>query len=215
VGGDGVARLSAAPCGDIGVEVGASAAGYLSESLDLTTGAVAKLQPAGWFETVAQRPADFVVEMYSGPEFTVELVLPTGYRGLVRADVLVQDGATPTPGERCFRYDVPPSGEVVVVGPPQLRRVFPAGFHARYADGTPLGPEMDEAKVGFRWLKQDGRTNVFVVGTKPEFDGYCKGLAQDAPAAKAQSSDGSKGGGGRGGRRSRGGGGGGGQSGSP
>jgi hypothetical protein len=202
--GDGVARLPGAPCGDNGVEVGATAAGYLPGNLDLTAGAVEKLKPAGWFEAADQRPADFVVEMYSGPEFTVELVVPTGYRGLVRVEVQVQDDATPPPGQRCFRYDVPPSGTVEVVGPPPLRRVSPPGYHARYADGTPLAPEMDAARVGFRWLKQEGRAMVFVVGTKDEFDGYCKGLAQDAPAPKGPSPDGGRGGG-RGGRRNRGG----------
>src|SRR5262249_61077154 len=117
----------------------------------------------GWFEAPGRRPPGGGLEMYSGPRFGVELVVPVGYRGLFKAEVRVRDDAPCPPGQRRFRAEVPVSGVVEVQGPPALRRVQPPDFKARYADGSPLGAEMDAVKVGFRWLRREGHGPCFVV----------------------------------------------------
>jgi len=170
-GPDGMAQLRAAPCGDSVALLAVSGPGYLAESVDLSSETIQRLEPEPWFGKVKPRPADVVLPMYAEPRFTIELVVPAGYRGLVVADIQFLDEIQGPPGQRRFSYEVPPSGRVQVRGPGVLRRHMP-DYRARYADGTLLGPEMDVVKVGFRWLKKEGNCEYFVVGTLPEFEGY-------------------------------------------
>jgi hypothetical protein len=171
-GPDGVARLQATPSGDAFFTVSANARGYLLEEIDLPMDAIAAAEPAGPFKSADPRPTRLVVKLYAEPGPTVELIVPAGYRGLVKAEFRVQDDAACPPGRRCFRYAVPPSGLVAVTGPRLLRRVFPADFRFRYADGQPLTPEAKGSPVGYWWLKSDGRDQWFVVGTGLEYDAY-------------------------------------------
>jgi hypothetical protein len=165
---DGIAHLRAAPYGDFGVRVDASAPGYLSEQMNLSTESIQHIEPAHPFEETGRR-RPVVVEMYHEPRFTVELVVPTGYRGVIKAEVDMQnEDAAPT-GQRCFRYEVV-DGFVKIKGPGVLRRVYPADYRACYADGTPLSGEMTLLKVGFRWLRGNGNEQYFFVGTQPEYD---------------------------------------------
>src|SRR5262249_11215230 len=86
-GPDGVAHLQAAPYGDFGINVAASLTGYLSADKLVPIKSVAALRPAQLFEAVDQRSADVVVALFSGPDPSIELVLPAGYQGLVKAEV--------------------------------------------------------------------------------------------------------------------------------
>jgi hypothetical protein len=197
---DGIVRLRAAPYGEYGIRVEASAPGYMSEGLDVGVAELQKIESAHWFEATEQRPANFVLELYAEPRFGVELVLPPGYRGLVQAHVQIQDEAPCPAGQRCFRFEVPPSGVVSVTGPGVLRRVFPAGYRARYADGSVLTEHMDARTVGFRWLKAEGPDQVFVVGTQNEYDSFSRELMPHRGEGESSPRESSKGSG-RGGRR--------------
>jgi hypothetical protein len=202
-GADGIARLRAAPYGGAGILLHAAAPGYQSETLELPFADVCKIEPAHWFESTDRRPADFLVELYTEPGFSVTLVVPAGYRGLIKAEIHVEEDSPCPPGQRCFRYLVGPSGGVKVVGPGVLRRVLPAGYRAEFDDGTPLGSDMDIMKVGFRWVKGEGQAQYFVVGTKPDYDRFCRQLLAEPAAGDGRSREPEKGGG-RGGRRHRG-----------
>ncbi len=199
-GNDGVARVKAAPYGDLGVRIAVTATGYLPEQKDVAVAVVQAIEPAHLFEAVEQRPVNFVLELYTGPLPTVELVVPTGYHGLVKADVQARDDVSCPPGQRLFSYEVPPSGVLTVTGPPLLRRVFAADFRARYADGTPLLRQVKDGAIGLWWLRTDGTTQCFVVGTRDEYIALRGGPGDDAAVGH---SSGGKGGGGRrgGGRR--------------
>jgi hypothetical protein len=187
-GADGLGRLQAAPFGD-GLTLEAAAPGYLPENRDIAVAAIERLQPARLFEATELRQPDFVVEMYSEPAFTVELIVPSAYRGLVTADVQTDDRAPAPAGQRCYRYNVSFLGEVQVKGPALLRRVFPPTFRARYADGKELDGEMGMTRVGFRWLKQEGSKQYFVVGTQPEYDNFRRDLASESPRSENRSQE--------------------------
>jgi hypothetical protein len=190
-----MARLRAAPCGDAGGRVEVTAAGYLFEGKDLPD----QFVEAG----KSGEPGPFVMDLYAAPRAAVELVLPVGYRGRVKAEVVVREDAPCAPGQRCFRYDVPPSGVVQVVGPVLLRRVLPPDFRACYADGTPLSAEARDEQVGFWPLACEGGYQVFFVGTRAEYDNALRDYRKENSSAGGPS-HGRGGGGGRG-RRGRGG----------
>jgi uncharacterized membrane protein YgcG len=197
-GNDGVTRVRAAPYGNVGIQVTVAAKGYLSEEKDVSVAVLQAIQPAGWFEAVERRPVNFVVELYAGPQPTVELVVPTGYRGLVKVDLQARDDVACPPGQRLFSYEVPPSGILSSAGPVLLRRVFGANFTARYADGTPFPRQAADGALGLWWLRTEGNTQCFVVGTRDEYNAFHSTSGDDAAA---NHSPGGKGGGGkRGGR---------------
>ena len=167
---DGVAHLRAAPYGDFGVRIEASAPGYLTNQISISTESIQKIEPAHFFEEVNRRKPQFILEMYSEPRFTVELIIPSGYRGLIRAEVEPCEEMGVPAGQRCFRYEVI-DGSVRIKGPALvLRCVYPSDYRACYADGTPLTSEMTLQKVGFRWLRSQDKVQYFVVGTQPEYD---------------------------------------------
>jgi hypothetical protein len=167
---DGVARLRAAPYGDFGARIEATAAGYLPGQKSISTESIQRLEPVHFFEEAQRRKPEFVVEMYSEPRFTVELIVPRSYRGRIKAEIEARDDIAVPPGQRCFRYEVV-DGFVRIKGPALvLRRVYPSDYHARYDDGTPLTAEMSLQKVGFRWLRGQDKEQYFVVGTQSEYD---------------------------------------------
>ncbi|HEY7314789.1 MAG TPA: hypothetical protein VH643_35905 [Gemmataceae bacterium] len=176
-GPDGLARLRAAPYGPYGLLMETTAPGYQAENRDIAGDEIREIPPALPFQDAEVRPVSFVVDMYAEPRFAVELVVPPGYRGVIRADIQIDDNAPVTPGERGFRFDVPNDGALVVKGPPTLRRVSPSDYHCRYAGGDLLPGKPDLVTVGFRWLKRDGSVNYFVVGTKNECDQARRRLA--------------------------------------
>jgi hypothetical protein len=183
-GSDGLARLRAAPYGPYGVLMETTARGYQGETRDIASDDIRDIPPALPFQDADSRPVSFIVEMYAGPRYAVEFVVPPGYRGLIRAEIQIDDNAPATPGERCFRFEVPRDGALVVKGPPALRRVSPSDYRGRYAGGELLPGKMDLVTVGFRWLKRDGAINYFVVGTQNEYDQARRRLAPNEAGAQ-------------------------------
>jgi len=198
-GADGIAHLRAAPYGDFGVRIEASAPGYLSDQISVSTEAIQHIEPAHFFEEAERRKPVFVVEMYSEPRFTVELVVPPGYRGRIRAEIEPRDDMAVPPHQRAFRYEVV-DGFVCIKGPSLvLRRVYPSDYRACYADGAPLTGEMTLQKVGFRWLGGQDKEQYFVVGTQPEYDMERRCVADEEPYSRQPAAPGAP----RGGRRHR------------
>jgi hypothetical protein len=169
-GADGIAYVRAAPCGDSGVKVTASASNYLPGEKYLSVQSLEEIPAAGLFETKEPRKPVLVVEMYAGPTPTVELVLPNNYRGLVRADIHFSAETAGVPGQRHFTYEVGDTGLVQMWGPHLLSRVLPAAFHARYADGTVLSIGAQGNEVGFWWLSHEEGYDYFLVGTRSQYD---------------------------------------------
>jgi hypothetical protein len=168
-GQDGIARLRAAPTGESGIMVEGTAKGYLIDWRNLSDQDLRTSEPTHWFETQERRPVRWVLEMYAEPRPTVEFIVPSDFRGVIQAKVQVREDAPCPPGQRCFSYAVPPSGVVEVIGPPLVRRVFAPDFRARRADGTVLSREAKDGEVGLWWLKYDGSSQFFVIGTPSEF----------------------------------------------
>jgi hypothetical protein len=201
--GDGIARMRTGAVGKDGIQLQAIAQGYLPSDLDVTAGAVHKIEPVHLFEAIERRPVQFVVELYSEPSFSVELLIPTGYRGLVKAEVQFQEDASRRPsGQRVLRYEVSSSGIVQVNGPSFLRRIEGSDYRASYSDGRRLGSEVDAGTVGFRWVKTEGKDLYFVVGTQTEYEALRRTLVPEAKGESAPSGGGGRSGG-RGGRHRR------------
>jgi uncharacterized membrane protein YgcG len=204
---DGVARLRLAAGDDPAVTLEVAAIGYLPEEKPLPAAAVKALEPPHLFEMTDHRAPAVVVEMYAEPRPTVELIVPPGYRGHVRAAVRIQDDAPTLPGQRAFTYEVPPTGTIDVIGPPILHRVFAPDYRLRYADGAPLTQNARESEVGYWWLKSEGDVQVFLIGVKADYDAAVKsGEATPVGGQRSGGQGGGKGGGKRGGGGRRGGG---------
>lgn len=176
---DGIARLRAQPAGAHGLQVQTVAQGYLPEKVNVSADALKKKTADPPSPEGEQRPADVIVDLYAEPNFSVELVLPPGYRGLVKADIQVSDNFPLPARQRCFRYLVSASGDVVVKGSSLLRRVSVHDYRARYGDGPLLGTTMDAEKVGFRWLRGMGNRQLFVVGTQLDYEVLHRQLAPE------------------------------------
>jgi len=192
---DGITRVRAEPAGELGLQVQAIAQGYLPEKVDLAADALKTSTPPAASAKGQARSPEVVVEMYAEPAFSVELVLPPGYRGLVKAEVQLQDKLPLTARQRCYRFPVSASGEVQVRGPSLLRRVPVADFRARYANGPLLGTRMDAEKIGFHWLKGAGNQHYFVAGTQLDYEKlHAQYAAEEIRAARDSWDDASKGG---------------------
>ena len=187
---DGIAQLRAESSGEFGLQVQTVAQGYLPEKLDVPADALKTNAATTSSAKGASHSPDVVVEVYAEPAFSVELVLPPGYRGLVKAEIQLQDNLPLAAGQRCFRFPVSPSGEVQARGPSLLRRVAVADFRARYANGPLLGTKLDADKIGFRWLKGAGNQHYFVVGTQLDYEKLHAQLAPEETLAGGKSWEG-------------------------
>ncbi|MDB5312417.1 MAG: hypothetical protein JWO38_6619 [Gemmataceae bacterium] len=204
-GTDGIALVRSDAGEDVGILIEVGAAGYLSEETDFRC-AIESPGAAGP-PSADRAPGGTVVEMFAGPRPTVELVVPTGFRGVVKAEVRIQDGVA-QPGQRAFTFNVAPTGTVQVVGPPILKQGLGPDFRARYADGTPIPLKAEGLKMGFLWLRTAGDDHYFVVGTQTDWNEAHKAFANDTPPPRRDGGGGhGAGGGGGGGRGMRGGGG--------
>jgi hypothetical protein len=202
-GADGVARLKAHPPEGLAIVLDATADGYMPGERVIPTAAI-KSPPAGG----EVRAAEFTVELFAGPRPTVELVLPAGYRGLVKVVAEVRDDVQLPPGQRVFRFEVPASGVVTFTAPPVFHHESGPEYTARYADGTPLNKAAKDTEVGFRWLTKEGDTQFFVVGTRADHEEQRKAMHLDSQSGKRSGGgDGGQQQGRRGGRGGRGGGG--------
>jgi hypothetical protein len=182
----GIAHVRAAPYGDAGVLVEVHAGGYLLEEKNLAVEAVQ-----------ASQPTQLVVDLFAAPRPTVELVVPVGYRGLVKATVVIKEDAVSPPGQRRFTFTVPPSGVVQVAGPPLFRRVHASEFTARFTDGTPLSRQPPLLEVGLWALRSEEGCYTFVVGTQSEYDDYRRYEIREEAGQSHPSSPGQPGGRGR------------------
>ena len=169
-GPDGVAHLQAAPYGDFGINVAVKMQGFMSEDKTIPIKEVAAIQPAYLFEAVENRPANYVLALYTDPAPTIEVLVPAAYHGLVRAEVLPREDIPGEPGQRCFRANVSSTGEARVTGPVLLKKIFSSDFTLKYADGMPLSWNAKESEVGFWWLKAEGSFQTFFVGTVGEYN---------------------------------------------
>jgi hypothetical protein len=192
---DGVAHLRAAAYGELGLQVQVKAPGYLAEEKWLSTETIKALEPAHLFESVEQRPVSLTLTAYAEPHPSVELVVPAGYRGLVKVSLKVQDDIPNPPHQRCFRYEVPASGVVQAAGPPLLRRVTPALYSLQFADGVPVSRSAKDSEVGFWWLKAEDGFDHFYVGAKYEFDEFRHNLMGEMAARQLSAQQQGKGGG--------------------
>ncbi len=191
-GQDGIALLKAAPFGEHVLLLEAKAARYMLYTQDLSPDAIRQMKAANLFEPAERKPPAFVVEMVAEPRFYFELVLPTGYRGVVKAVVNLKDDVPWKPGQRGFSFEVSALGEVQLTGPTILSRYTPL-FRARYVNGAALDEKMDALQVGFRWLKREGNEEYFVVGTQPIYDHYRRTLLRTLPQVEESSPAGGRG----------------------
>jgi hypothetical protein len=191
-GPDGMARLKAAPYGRAGIMVEVNAVGYMSEQKYLSIQEVQAIEPAHWFEDVNRRPASFVMELFADPAPAIELLAPVGYRGQIKAKVQVQADLAHVAGQRLFRFAVPASGEVAAIGPPLFQHVAPSNFRVKFADDSPLTFWGKDAEIGYWFLKCEGTTYCFLVGTQRDYDDYRHSLQSsvERPSRGSGSSEG-------------------------
>jgi hypothetical protein len=194
---DGNASARLAPPDEGGVMVEVIAADHLATQMPVPQDVVDALASAKPFHPYKGPPLVVTVETYHGPRPTVELVVPDGYHGILKAEIRVQPNGEWPPGQRLFSYQV--TGHTVdVSGPPLFdSRILPAGpeFVAKYANGTPLPVNPPKGEdVGLRWLRRDKQTVYYVVGTAADV-----AAARNELGLNSGYSDGSSRGGGRGG----------------
>jgi uncharacterized membrane protein YgcG len=212
----GVVQVKAVSGDDVAPpQIKVSAAGYLVEQKAMpgeTRRAVNEAKPFWSFGTAPHASVETALYLFRGPGAVIELSVPVGYRGLIKADVRVREDVVYEPFQRVFRGSVPMDGAVLVEGPAIIRQEYKPIFTARYLDGNPVPGIPQEAKerndeVGLRWLRTEGATELFVVGTRAELESYRR--STDRGSGKDSGGSGKSGGGGKGGRKGGGGGGGG------
>jgi hypothetical protein len=166
-GPDGTVELVAAPYEGRAVMF-ASADGYFSEGMQSLEDEVIRA-----CDPDRRKPREYVVvEMYAEPAAVLELVVPAGYRGLIRVEPHTVE-LTSAGRQRLFRAEVPPSGLVHVPGPALLRRAECVDYQLHGADGMLLPCEPEGTAVGFWRLSAAGdEVQFFFVGTQKEYDDH-------------------------------------------
>ncbi len=141
-------------------------------------------------------PVEVALEVYRGPMPVIDLIVPNGYRGLVKVEIRIREDVAYEQGQRVFRYNVPPDGSVQADGPPILRNIRKPVYFARYPDDTQVPTDVKDNEVGFRWLRAEGRTEVFVIGTKAEWENFRRAGDKNSNSDSGSSKKGSRRGGG-------------------
>jgi hypothetical protein len=162
---EGLVTLRVAPYEGRAVMV-ATAEGYFTEGMrSLSDAEIGRFEPGD-----GKRARPFVVlPMYAEPAAVVELVVPTGYRGLFKVETQTDDHLAPR--QRLFGVHVEPSGLAVLKGPGLLQRADGVDLRARYEDGTPLEPAAGPDAVGLWELGEPSEpVRYFFVGTGKEHD---------------------------------------------
>jgi len=194
----GVAPLPFTPATGEAILIEAAADGYVADSVVAGEAAVAAVPPAPFFGRSQPRTPDFTVDLYSAPRFGVELVVPPSYRGLLHVNLIFRDDVPIPTGQRVFQFSASPTGEVTGTGPAILKKVPLSEYTVRTTAGGPN----DLDGMALRWLRHVDGKEVFVLGTKEDYDRYRKDSPVDPTAAAADDAKHS----GRGGRGGRGGG---------
>ncbi|HEV3383425.1 MAG TPA: hypothetical protein VG097_01350 [Gemmata sp.] len=211
----GVAQISGVSTDDGLPQVRITAPGYVLEQSGLPGSALHSIKENNsfWSSFSSHRdPVELPLYVFHGPSAAIELTVPAGYRGMIKVDVRIREDITYPRDQRVFTGTLA-DGAVQVDGSPLLRSEYKPVYRARYSDDTPVPMNVQDNEVGFRWLRTEGRTELFVIGTRAEWEGFRratdKAIAADASGKKSGGS-----GGGGGGRRGGGGGGSGGMGGS-
>jgi hypothetical protein len=174
-GTDGIARMQGSVPGDAGMSLDVSANGYHSGKEGVARSTVETIPPLKMFEKNDQRPVQFVVELYAEPDPSIELVLPAGYKGEVKAQIIISPTAGAVPGQRVFSVPVSPTGSAQIAGPEVLKFVGGTDFHFRYTDGVPISRRAEgDTLMGYWFLSynENDKISSFFVGTFQEFDDY-------------------------------------------
>jgi hypothetical protein len=198
-GPNGIARVQAAAYRDSGSSVEVHAAGYFEEQQYLALETIKTIEPPGWFERMDRRPPNLTIELYAEPRPKIVLVVPANYHGVVKAGVEIHDDVS-SPGQRDFRCEVSPTGEVIIVGSGVLKHIGVPDFSFVLADGTPISRNATETEIGYWWEKYEGGQQWFFVGNKAEYAEF-RADEKKRDLALGRSNNGNDKGGGRGGRR--------------
>jgi hypothetical protein len=203
----GIAQIRGVTSDDGLPQVKVTAPGYIVEQRGLPGDALHAMKENNsfWSITSHHDPIFFEMLIFHGPPAVIELTVPVGYRGLIKADVRVREDIVYQRDQRLFTGTVV-DGAVTVDGSPLLKSDYKPIFRARYGDDVPVPVNVQDNEVGFRWLRTEGRTELFVIGTRAELEA----LRRSTEKANSGDSGGKKNGGGGGGGGGRHGGGGGG-----
>ena len=166
---DGTIRLASVPAEGKLINLETKAPGYLFEMKEVTPKSIETIERAHFLESLDRRTPNFVVDLYAEPRPTIELVVPVGYKGIIKANVRVKDDAVVPVGQRNFTLIVDEAGECAMSGSALLSHVGSSDFVAKFTDGTPIKRNAKEPEVGFWWLKKEGDCEHFFVGTEREF----------------------------------------------
>lgn len=175
---DGTAHTRLPQLDAAGVMVEIEAPGYLSKQTTLPRDIADALMEAKPFHPYKGPALAVSVDVFAGPRPTAELVLPTGYRGLVKAEIRVNPDQQWTAGQRAYSYAIAPNSVIqvggaqkIVVqidGPPVFGQGVGPDIVAKYADGRQLPKEAKGEDIGFRWIRRDGNDVYFVVGNNTD-----------------------------------------------
>ena len=186
--------------GNTGIEVTVTAKGYMTEYKTLSSPAVQEIQPAALFEKVERRPVTVVMELYADPGPTVELILPNGFRGDVRAELQAKETprdpqASAVSATRCCR-PAPSSS----AGP----RCCSALPTRTFVQNTPMGPSWNAASAARRLAFGSWRTKGITFtswSARADYVAAGHGSEHGGASSSSQSSSNGSSGGRRGGRR--------------
>ncbi|MFT3883145.1 MAG: hypothetical protein QM703_26275 [Gemmatales bacterium] len=169
--GAGRATLWAVPYGfGESVSINVSSENYLFQRAELPKKVISNAYSIPILSSLVGAESDYVIELYTGPRPTIELILPAGYRGPIKVINEAGDGTAP-PGQRVFQFPVSATGKVVIKGPKLLLDIHSTDLRARYENG-PLLPEYQSKEgVELRWVTCHGnKTSLFVVGSREDED---------------------------------------------
>jgi len=122
------------------------------------------------------------------------------FRGVVRAELQIQEDAPCSPGQRVFSGVMLPTKVVPVCGPPLLHYVSINAFRARFADGTPVSSQPKDNEIGLWLLNSESPERYsFYVGTQQDYQKFNL-FSSSGSGEEKRSSGGKSGGRGRGGR---------------
>jgi uncharacterized membrane protein YgcG len=199
----GIAQVRGVTTDDGLPQVKITAPGYILEQKGLPGDALRSIKENNSFWSSHHNTVELALFVYHGPSAAIELTVPVGYRGMIKADVRVREDIVYPRDQRVFTGIVA-DGAVQVDGSPLLRSEYKPVFRARYADDTPVPMNVQDNEVGFRWLRTEGRTEIFVIGTRAEWEGFRRATDKTNAADSGGKKNGGSGSGG--GRRGGGGG---------
>lgn len=194
---DGKARLTATATDEGTIYLETKTTGYLADGIDMSAAELQKIEPAHFLEDASKRPTNLVVELYVEPRPAIEILVPTGYKGIVKVSLQIADDASLPKGQRAFSVPIDSTGAGSMTGSPLLRHIDSADFVAKYSDGATLARNAAMPAIGLWWVQKTGDTEEFYVGTEREFDAFRKVEQKTSPDSPRSQGSGRRGGGGR------------------